>query len=433
MKRESFVINSKNIMRDSYVWNMAGSMLQAFQSVIMLMALMRTVGLIQSGIFTIAYANANLFLNIGKYGMRNYQVSDVQEQFSFHDYLRSRTVTVLLMVVVSFIYIGIAAQLNHYSVEKVLIIACMCIYKAADAIEDVYHGMFQQKGRLDIASKALTIRTLITIIVFVTGLILFQNQLLSLVVATAFTYILMIYFLKLGCSSFTNRDAEKNNRNCIILLGNCFPIFVGSFLSFYIGNAPKYAIDAHLSDELQACYGFIAMPVFVIGLLNNFVFNPILNQMAYMWENKEYARFIRRVLGQIGIIVLITAVCMAGAFLLGIPVLSWLYSTDLTGYREELLILLLGGGLLGLSGFFNAIITIMRFQSKIAFIYSAVAVLAFVLSNPVVCANGITGATMLYTFLMGVLCVLFIVLFVICIYRGVKNGGKNKEQIQRDQ
>ena len=52
----------------------------------------------------------------------------------------------------------------------------MCVYKAADAIEDVYHGMFQQKERLDIAAKSLTIRTFITIIVFVIGLVLLKKQ-----------------------------------------------------------------------------------------------------------------------------------------------------------------------------------------------------------------------------------------------------------------
>ena len=38
------------------------------------------------------------------------------------------------------------------------------------------------------------------------------------------------------------------------ILKDCFPIFAGSFLSFYILNAPKYAIDALLSSELQAYY-----------------------------------------------------------------------------------------------------------------------------------------------------------------------------------
>lgn len=72
MNLRKYLITSNNIERDGFIWNMVGSMLTAFQSVILLMILTRTVGLINAGIFTIAYANANLFLNIGKYGMRNF-------------------------------------------------------------------------------------------------------------------------------------------------------------------------------------------------------------------------------------------------------------------------------------------------------------------------------------------------------------------------
>lgn len=75
MKIKEFFLQTDHIDRDSFVWNMAGSMLLAFQSVIMLMVLTRVLGLADAGIFTIAYANANLFLTIGKYGMRNFQVS----------------------------------------------------------------------------------------------------------------------------------------------------------------------------------------------------------------------------------------------------------------------------------------------------------------------------------------------------------------------
>ena len=68
MKLEKFLIQSNNIGKDSLVWNMVGSMIMAFQSVIMLMILTRVLGLNEAGIFTIAYANANLFVTIGKYG-----------------------------------------------------------------------------------------------------------------------------------------------------------------------------------------------------------------------------------------------------------------------------------------------------------------------------------------------------------------------------
>ena len=415
---EQFFTKSKNIDRDSYLWNMIGSVLQAFQSVAFMMILTRTVGLVQAGIFTIAYANANLFLNIGKYGMRYYQVSDVKEQYSFKEYAYSRKITVAAMIVVSFAYTGYASNVNGYSSEKFWIIVWMCLYKAVDAIEDVFCGKYQQKGRLDVASKVLVIRTGIAALFYAIGIVLLQNQLYALVIATIISYALLAWFLHYTEKFFNGNGNKETMRigQVMRLLKSCFPLFIGFFLSFYIGNAPKYAIDSQLSDEVQACYGFIAMPVFVIGMLNNFIFNPLLHRMAILWEERNISEFARQVLLQIGIIVFITIACIIGAWLIGIPVLSWLYHTNLAPYKTELLILLAGGGFLGLSGMLSAMITVIRFQKSVAWGYGVVAAMALLLSDPVVRMHGIMGAAAMYTILMGGLSICFGGLLILGMY-----------------
>ena len=132
MRIKKFFLHTDNIDRDSFVWNMTGSMIMAFQSVIMLMILTRILGLYEAGLFTIAYANANLFLTIGKYGMRNFQVSDVTGQFSFHEYRLSRAVTTIVMLLVAVIYVVYVGDKNQYTLEKSLIIIWMCIFKAVE-------------------------------------------------------------------------------------------------------------------------------------------------------------------------------------------------------------------------------------------------------------------------------------------------------------
>ncbi len=416
-----FFLKDNNIQRDSYIWNMIGSLLMAFQSVIMLIILTRTLGLVEAGIFTIAYANANLFLTVGKYGMRYFQVSDVKKQFDFVEYKSSRIVTLIVMLSISIIYVSYAAHSNDYSFEKTQIIIWMCLFKAVDALEDVYSGFYQKENRLDVASKVMSIRLIFTIIIFGVNIILLNDLLLALVIATITTTLLFYLFKAWTFSYFKVKKVKTNWGNVRKLLILCFPLCAGAFLSFYIGNAPKYAIDSMLTDEAQACYGFIAMPVFVIGLLNNFIFNPMLYKMSVLWDEGKIRKFVFKTVRQSGIIAIITIVCMLGAYVLGIPVLSWLYNTDLSSYRTELLLLLLGGGFLGLSGLFNAVITIIRYQHSLMWGYAIVAILAFVFSDRVVGTYQLLGASVLYTMLMGILCLIFIVLFIV----GVLNKRKN--------
>ncbi|MBO5388705.1 MAG: lipopolysaccharide biosynthesis protein [Lachnospiraceae bacterium] len=403
----NFFINSKNIARDSYIWNMTGSMLNAFQSVIMLMIITRAVNLYEAGLFTIAYANANLFLTIGRYGMHNYQVSDVNKQYTFREYFVSRIITTILMAAISVLYVLYVSHTNSYTSEKSWIIIWMCALKLIDSIEDVYYAMYQQNHRLDISGKCMTIRMIFTIIVFGMGLIIYKRLLPALIVATITSAIAAMIFIHITYEDYKNSEHRVKAKNILSLLKVCFPLFLGTFLAFYIGNAPKYAIDSILNEELQACYGFIAMPVFIIGVLNNFIFNPVVAKMSLMWNEGEIKGFCKMLRRQLFIVVGIIAACELGAFLLGIPVLSLLYNTDLTPYKTELLILLLGGGFLATSGLMVTIITIMRKQTVLSIGYIIVSIVAFIASPIMVEKYSMMGAACLYTVLMFALCVMF--------------------------
>ena len=69
-----FLTESKNIDKSAVFWNMAASMLMAFQSVIILIVIGRTIddNKVTAGIYTFGNTINNMFLSIGKYGMNNF-------------------------------------------------------------------------------------------------------------------------------------------------------------------------------------------------------------------------------------------------------------------------------------------------------------------------------------------------------------------------
>ena len=146
----------------------------------------------------------------------------------------------------------------------------------------------------------------------------------------------------------------------------------------------------------------------------------MLYQMSVLWNQRHLKRFVFKTVIQTGIVALITLACLVGAYLLGIPVLSLIYNTDLSPYKMELLVLLLGGGFLGISGLLNAVITIIRGQKWMLWGYVFVAVLAYLFSDQIVGTYGMLGASVLYTVLMGILCVIFAGIFVCGIIRKKK-------------
>ena len=409
---KDFILNDKSVIKNSYLWNMISGLLMAFQSVIILMILTRSLDLSASGIFIFAYANANLLLIIGRYGVRPFQVSDIKRQFSFAEYLRARYITSGVMLIISFAvaYFASSSSMNRF--ERGMILLWMCLYKMADSLEDVYHAFYQQNGRLDIAGKALGIRLMLTIIVFGLSIIITGNLLVALIITTLITYVLLSILLKWTYKPFSYLKGTLKAENIAPLLKNTFPLFMGGFLLFFIGNVPRYSIDKVLSYEMQAIYGFIAMPIFIIGLLNSIIFNPMIQKISKYWIEKCYRKFVLKVLRQLVIIILITTVCIIVAYFVGIPVLSILYDTDLSDYRREFLVLLSGGGLLGIVGLFSVLITIIRCQKWLLWGYLIIAILAIILGIPIVQEYGILGAAMQYTISMGLLCICFIFFFI---------------------
>ena len=429
----------------NYIWNAIGGMLNAGQSVLVLIIVTRVCGLEAAGLYSIAFATGNLFMYLGNYGVRNYQVSDVDEKFPFRSYILHRLLTVALMLLAAAVYCAYSLLRGAYSPAKTMTVAAMCLLKAIDCLEEVLEGRLHQRGRLDLAGKMMTVRLLISIggmlaVLVATGNLLTATN--AAIILAAAAVILMAAACRrtllplqpapelvadVGNAGAAPGAAAKNRgaatspaaasaavsaarrgalRDAAVLMRVCFPVCAANFLSFYLINAPKYAIDAAMNETAQAQYNFIAMPVFVIQLLGMFVYQPVLVRMTLSWNSADQKGFLRDFLRITAGLLIIAALCLGGAYVLGIPVLSALYATDLSALKPELLLILAGGVFLAMNGFYSAVLTLMREQNRIPFMYLAGAVLSLILTPHFVEISGIMGAVISFVLIMAIVCAL---------------------------
>ena len=416
----------------NYIWNAIGGMLNAGQSVLVLIIVTRVCGLEAAGLYSIAFATGNLFMYLGNYGVRNYQVSDVDEKFPFRSYILHRLLTVALMLLAAAVYCTYSLLRGAYSPAKTMTVAAMCLLKAIDCLEEVLEGRLHQRGRLDLAGKMMTVRLLISIggmlaVLVATGNLLTATN--AAIILAAAAVILMAAACRRTLlplqpapgAAAKNRGAATSPaaasaavsaarrgalRDAAVLMRVCFPVCAANFLSFYLINAPKYAIDAAMNETAQAQYNFIAMPVFVIQLLGMFVYQPVLVRMTLSWNRADKKGFLRDFLRITAGLLIIAALCLGGAYVLGIPVLSALYATDLSALKPELLLILAGGVFLAMNSFYSAVLTLMREQNRIPFMYLAGAVLSLILTPHFVEISGIMGAVISFVLIMAIVCAL---------------------------
>lgn len=422
---KKFLLNSSDIKKSTYIWNMIGSMLNAFQSVIFLMILTRVMDLSASGIFTIAFADANLFLLIGKYGVRYFQASDSSCKYHFASYRRARVITTILMLLVSLIYIVITAKALSYSSYKAWVVLVMCIFKLPDAYEDVYFGEYQRLERLDVASKTWSLRLILSMLVFAISLFATGDLLWAAIITSIANGIAMFILLYMTKAILKNSRENEGGAEDLSDVTNqasfsskgifleCMPLFISTFLAFYLVNAPKYSIDALMTDEIQARFGFVAMPVFVVTVLTSMIYNPVIHKLSMDWEQVQLNGVRKEVWKQLICVLLVTTICLLGAFILGIPVLSWLYNTELSDYKFDLLIMLLGGGFLAASNWMNAVLTIMRLQKIMLVGYILISLMALISMNIVTSKFGVHGVSLLFTLLMFLLMLIFVLIYLL--------------------
>lgn len=419
---------SKNPSRSSFLWNAVAGTSSAIQSAFLLIVIMRTNGIDDAGVFSIAYAIARMMFYIAEFGVRKYQVSDVNEVNSFSDYYTYRVFSCTAMFLASGAYAGYAALSRGYALSKFIIIMLICTVILVEGFVDVFHGRMQQKNHLDVASKTDSFRLIFGMLCCTAALIITRNLLISCIVWVLSVILGMFISTLLVAPQFCDRRFRIRREALKRIFIDCLPLFLGSFLLLYLGNAPKYAIDIYMDDSSQACFNFIFMPVFVIGMFASFIYNPLLARMSIEWDRGHYRVFNSIIWKQVGIIAALTALAMAVALTIGCPVLGMIYNTDLSMYRMDLCILMIGGGMWALVLFFTISVTIIRYQKHLTAGYLLTALIALLFSGRLVAARGILGASILYTALMSLLALIFAAV----LFFSQRHARKRRSEISQD-
>ena len=394
--------------KKNIIWNGIAAIVQACQSVVTVMVVTRIDGLNIAGAVTIAFSIANLFLTLGKFGMRNYQIAHEGFDEDFDKFKTSRIITTAMMAGAIIIYLLIRLITKTYSLEKIGIVFGICFWYIIDSFEDVYIAGFQSRGKLDIGNKVFVARWVLTLLTFIL-IELFSKKifiaiLVSCIVALVVEVIGLLYYSR----KYKKIECQSSLSVKELLVKN-IPLCVAAFVYFYMTNISRYAIDNMLDDKTQAIYGYIAMPVFVISLLSNIIYQPQLMYYIEALRNGKIKEVKTRIKKQILIIGALLAFCLVVAFFIGIPVLSWLYHVDLKAYKMHMLIALLGSAFLAIGTFISTILILMNKLKLNMFLYIGASIIGTVLIFILTAKFKMTGAVIGFLITMIISAISFVV------------------------
>lgn len=376
------------VKKSEIIWNTMGSFAESLLNAILLMFCTRLNGTEIAGMFSISFATTTILNAIGDFGIRIYQVTDTNRKYKFGEYLISRIIVVALMLIIGILFI----ILTGYTAEKLWICIALILFKVIDNLSETYQGEFQLRSRLDLGGKSMVIRVLISLLIFFLVDRISKNVIISSFLMVLTNLILFILWDVRILSKIEIDKIEIDISHIKEILKACFPLAISTMLSLYIINATKYAIDNFGNYTMQTYFNVIYMPTFVINLVSAFVIKPFLKPFGDYWTKKEFSKFIKTILMIILILASSTILIDLTCFILGVPVLSFIYGIDLGPYKLEMILLVISGFFYASSTVIMYALSTMRRQKLTTISYVLTSVLALIVSNLFVNRFGMMGA-----------------------------------------
>lgn len=400
------------------LWYPLGMMMFSASSIILLIFITRFFGSVDSGIFAISWAVCQQMYSLGLFGTRNYQIADVENKFSFSQYYSSKFFSAILMLIGCIIY-GLVLKLSW---PKLLMSFLLTFLMIGEVFADVFAGHLQKMDRNAQIGKSYFFRILLYDVFFIFICFLFNNIYLAILFSTliSFSWIWIVdYYYIVKDENSKNKEKVHLTINFKNVLIECIPILLSAFLTNFIINIPKNAIELYSTNQLQAVYNILFTPTSIIALVSSIIFMPLYTKISQDWYKKRYKDFLKKITNVVIFICLFTIVVLIIAYFLGIPVLSFVYNVELAKYKFQFLLLVLSGGIVSISWLLVYLLTVFNRQILLAYIYGFVSVVSNLLTNYFVKKAAIEGASFSY-FLSTLLINLFLVCCVVHEYKKMK-------------
>ena len=388
-----------------FVWNSIGAGAWGVVFPIITMVSTQLVGAEQAGMVSMAFTVGLLLMFVANFGVRTYQVSDIDEAHSFNDYQVNRLITCVLMIVIGVAY----CNFRGYGADMFNICMGIFVYKMIDGLADVYEGRLQQVDKLYLAGISQAFRSVLAVVVFSVALAITRNAAFAsfaMAVAAAVTFIVLTYPLAL---LETPRSRKASLRSIVILFKNTAPLFVGVFLFNLIDSMPKFVMEGTLSYDNQLYYNALFFPAQFILITAQLVYKPLLVRMAGVWQDTSKRRQFDMILvGVLLIVVALTVGMLVVMSWIGVPMLGLFYGVDFEPMRGLLYVMLVAGGVTAAIDFLYQVVTVMRRQRDVTTLYVVTFGFSLLIPTLLISFTGLPGAVLSYLIVMTILFVLLV-------------------------
>ncbi len=337
------------------IWNSTGNIIYLGMQWLISVFIARILGYNDAGIFSLAMSITNIFTCIALFGIRNFQVSDLEGKYSDMDYIKSRIITCICAVILCSIYISL---LPYTLIQKSCIVIYM-LYRASESFADVLHGIDQKSWRMDIVGKSYFLRGTFMFVIAAALAFITENIILVILGMTIITTVIIFYYDLRQTLKLVKTDSKNNGRYKLLLVES-IPLVIYMIMQNSMGSIPRLFLERISGSDMLGIYSSIASPTLIIQIGASYLFIPLIGVFADYIKARDNSKFMKLFIKIYVIIALLSLASIVIGGIFGEFGLKVLFGISILPYSYILLPIILCTILTALSWFLCMILTVFR-------------------------------------------------------------------------
>ena len=348
-------------LRLNFSWTLGGSLVFSASHAATMVVLTKVGTPSLVGQFALALAITAPIILLGNMQLATVQATDATRSTPFGEYFGVR----LIMTMIALSVIVAISMLGAFDVATRWAIIAVGFAKAAESINDVFYGLFQQYERMDLVAKSMMGKGISSTVALGTGVYLTGNLAIgALAMAICWILLLAVYDLPNGRSLL--RNSEKVD--CVLLrpvfhLGSfrrlfwlTVPLGIAASLDSLAANLPRYFLQHYFDEEAVGLFAAVSYFMVAGGTIASALARASRPRLARLYYERGPA-FQRLALQLIAFGFALGALAVTVSCLIGEPILSAVYTPDYAEHANVLVWIMIGSTMWFMAGFAGSAVT----------------------------------------------------------------------------
>lgn len=320
--------NKTMTLKQNMLWNSFGSLsFLGCQWLITILVVRLSGGYEAAGMLSLAMSVYNIFSSIAVYRMYTYQVSDVRHENSVGEYYAFRVITCLIALALIICYSALTCPR-----EAMGTIVVYAIYRMANLLIDILHGLDQLNGRMDYIGKSLAMQGLASLVIFCVIQCCGGGLMVAFIAMTFGIVAIGVFFDLPRASAFEDLNIGISFSKTKYLLCHCLGIVVAAVALGLAPSIPRQILSFFDGADALGIYSSVAAPITIIQMGACYIYNPLLGYVSDAFYRRQYSSLRRLLFKAAGGIL---AIGVAGAAIfafLGEPLLILVFGEGIAQY-----------------------------------------------------------------------------------------------------